>query len=70
MTQITSLFGKPLKEPIEVTTFNVDDHYYASSGAYKIYADSSSEEEAMVNFIEQLEDMYNRYSKLNELITQ
>lgn len=68
MASLSFFFGKTLKEPIEVTTFNVDDTYYASSNEYKIYADSSTPEDAMVNFIEQLEDMYNRYTRLHELI--
>lgn len=65
---ITSLFGKTLKEPIEVISFEVDGHFYVSSPDYKIYADSSSPDEAMINFIDQIEDMYLRFKKLQDLI--
>ena len=65
---VTSLFGKTLKEPIDVISFEVDGHFYVSSPEYKIYADSSSSDEAMINFIDQIEDMYLRFTKLQDLI--
>ncbi|MFA7171305.1 MAG: hypothetical protein WC180_04900 [Candidatus Paceibacterota bacterium] len=65
---ITSLFGETLKEPLEVISFEVDGHFYVSSPEYKIYADSSTSDQAMNDFIEQIEDMYLRFTKLQDLI--
>jgi uncharacterized ParB-like nuclease family protein len=68
MHSLDTVCGKKLREPIEVLTFEVDGHFYASSPSYKIFADASSSDDAMINFIEQLEDMYIRYTKLQDLI--
>ncbi|MDD2299114.1 MAG: hypothetical protein PHN69_03630 [Candidatus Pacebacteria bacterium] len=68
MNSIFSLFGKTLKAPLEVINFEVDGHFYVSSPEYKIYADSSTSDQAMSDFIEQIEDMYLRFTKLQDLI--
>lgn len=67
-SSISSICGKKLKEPLHVITYDIDGHHYASNSEYMIFADSTSEEGAMDCFVQQLEDMYGRFTKLQELM--
>lgn len=68
ITSINKLLGRNLSQPILITAFEIDGHFYANNTEYMIFGEGTSQEDAMDSFIRQLEHMYTQYMKINAIL--